>query len=201
MAYHSECFKFSRKHGQGERESDRGGGFQGAWISVDVVAEEMSSQFGSQLQVLCQVLAQHGWQELAVGHVLDLGRDQTPRLLIEGLVVPHGVDPGQFSGQPVVLADKERVEDHQGRTIVDSGVTRFHAIALVAVVVEQVATVVHRQQITKTRPQQSTLEGPQLISRVQAASVDGGGVQESRGSVQLLPGTQLAFPVQDADGS
>jgi hypothetical protein len=40
-----------------------------------------------------------------------------------------------------------------------------------------------------------------LIGRVQAVAVDGGGVQESRGSVHLLSGSQFAFPVQDGHRS
>ena len=118
---------FRRHHGEPGVEGGAGGSVEGARIGVDVVVLGVADHVGGQLQVLGQVLAEDGREELAVGDVLQLGGDDASRLLEQRLVVPQDVQVTQFLHQTVVLPVHQRVQHRQRRVLVDPHVARIDA--------------------------------------------------------------------------
>ena len=89
-----------------------------------VVVHVVAVTLGLQLEGLGEDLAQDGREELVVGDVLDLCPDHLPRLLVERLLVPVGVDGLQEGGQPVVFPHQDGVEGGQAGVVVHPLVTR-----------------------------------------------------------------------------
>ena len=77
-----------------------------------------------QVERLGENLAEDCRQELVVGDVLDLGPDDLPALLVEGLLVPVGVDCLEQGGDPVVLPHDHRVQGSQAGIVVHPLVAR-----------------------------------------------------------------------------
>ena len=69
-----------------------------------------------------QRLTEHNWKPLVVSDVLHLRRDDATRLLIDGLVVPVGVQSRQFISYPVVLPHPQCVHCGQLYLFVDTGI-------------------------------------------------------------------------------
>ena len=76
------------------------------------------------MEGLSENLAKDGRQELVVSDVLDLGSDDLPTLLVEGLLVPVGVDCLEQGGDPVVLPHDHRVQGSQAGIVVHPLVAR-----------------------------------------------------------------------------
>ena len=93
---------------------------QGRGGQLVVVVHVVAVALGLELEGLGEHLAQDGGQELVVGDVLDLRPDHLPGLLVQGLLVPVGVDGLEERGDPVVLPHQHRVDAGQARVVVDS---------------------------------------------------------------------------------
>lgn len=103
---------------------------EGLRPGVDVVVAGATSGDRRQTRRVDQTLTEHGRQELGVVDVLDLSADDAPRLLEERLVIPQRIGGEQPAGQPVVLAQPQRVQRRQRRTRVGSVVARIQTTAI-----------------------------------------------------------------------
>ena len=89
-----------------------------------VVVHVVAVALRLQVERLGENLAEDCRQELVVGDVLDLGPDDLPALLVEGLLVPVGVDCLEQGGDPVVLPHDHRVQGSQAGVVVHPLVAR-----------------------------------------------------------------------------
>ena len=92
---------------------------QGCGGQLIVVIHVIAVPLGLELEGLGEDLAQDGGQELVVGDVLDLRPHHLPGLLVQGLLVPVGVDGLQKRGEPVVLPHQDCVDAGQARVVID----------------------------------------------------------------------------------
>ena len=102
---------------------------EGGGGQLVVVVHVVPVALGLELEGLGEDLAQYGGDELVVGDVLDLSPHHLPGLLVQGLLVPVGVDGLQERGQPVVLPHHHRVEAGQTRVVVHPLVPGPQALA------------------------------------------------------------------------
>ena len=108
-----------RQQGRDELEHGVTHAVQGRGGQLIVIIHVVAITLGLELEGLGEDLAQDGGQELVVGDVLDLCPDHLPGLLVQGLLVPVGVDGLQQRGEPVVLPHQHSVDAGQARVVID----------------------------------------------------------------------------------
>ena len=97
---------------------------EGGGRQLVVVVHMVPVALRLEVEGLSENLAEDCRQKLVVSDVLDLGSDDLPALLVEGLLVPVGVDGLQQGGDPVVLSHQDSVKGGQACVVVHPLVAR-----------------------------------------------------------------------------
>ena len=103
-------------------KGSRGKLVEDGWITRLIIASVISLwQQVELVQVDC-VPAEDTWQELVPRDVGHLGHEDPPRLVVQLLVGPLGVELGESVGQPVVLPHEDGVDGRQDRLFTAPGI-------------------------------------------------------------------------------